>query len=302
MTKEQRHKDAKILTNKAELRYLENIQREYQEAYDTIRRELSEWAARYMGESGLNLADAQRYNRLDGLMKRLDGLLEKVKATDYAKHAEYAAGVYELNYMYEGYILETAYQVRLAYGKLNIEAVKESILNPLDKIAALEGKERLKNSVRRAITQGIVKGESVSRVAKTVMEGMNKNLASAERIVRTETVRATNAGNLDSMTFAANRGLPIKKKWLATLDSRTRDSHQGMDGEVRDVDKPFSNGLMFPGDPAGAASEVINCRCRMVEYIEDFDLPTASRVAKENGRYEVIENMTYEQWKASRTR
>lgn len=51
------------------------------------------------------------------------------------------------------------------------------------------------------------------------------------------------------------------KQWDAALDSRTRDSHARLDGEIRELDEKFSNGLMFPGDPSGRPEEVINCRC-----------------------------------------
>lgn len=51
------------------------------------------------------------------------------------------------------------------------------------------------------------------------------------------------------------------KQWDASLDARTRDSHARVDGEIRELDEKFSNGLMFPGDPNGAAAEVVNCRC-----------------------------------------
>ena len=42
-------------------------------------------------------------------------------------------------------------------------------------------------------------------------------------------------------------------------------SHQKVDGEIRELDEPFSNGLMFPGDPAGGAAEVVNCRCALLQ-------------------------------------
>jgi len=40
-----------------------------------------------------------------------------------------------------------------------------------------------------------------------------------------------------------------------------------MDGETRPFNEPYSNGLMYPGDPGGSAEEVINCRC-----VETYDL------------------------------
>ena len=51
------------------------------------------------------------------------------------------------------------------------------------------------------------------------------------------------------------------KQWDAAMDKRTRDSHARVDGEIRELDEKFSNGLRFPGDPLGSAAEVVNCRC-----------------------------------------
>lgn len=51
------------------------------------------------------------------------------------------------------------------------------------------------------------------------------------------------------------------KQWDATLDGKTRESHRRVDGEIRELDEKFSNGLMYPGDPSGGAAEVVNCRC-----------------------------------------
>ena len=38
-----------------------------------------------------------------------------------------------------------------------------------------------------------------------------------------------------------------------------------VDQEIRNIDEPFSNGLMFPCDPNGSASEVCNCRCALLQ-------------------------------------
>lgn len=65
----------------------------------------------------------------------------------------------------------------------------------------------------------------------------------------------------DAQYAAKAKGADIVKQWDAVLDGRTRDSHRRVDGEIRELDEKFSNGLMFPGDPSGSAAEVINCRC-----------------------------------------
>lgn len=60
---------------------------------------------------------------------------------------------------------------------------------------------------------------------------------------------------------AKSRVANVLKQWDATLDGRTRPSHARIDGEIRETDEEYSNGLMFPGDPSGPAEEVIFCRC-----------------------------------------
>lgn len=52
------------------------------------------------------------------------------------------------------------------------------------------------------------------------------------------------------------------KVWTTVGDERVRDSHNMCEeqGEVP-IDKPFHNGLQFPGDSNGGPEETANCRC-----------------------------------------
>ncbi|MDY0144045.1 MAG: phage minor head protein, partial [Bacteroidales bacterium] len=90
--------------------------------------------------------------------------------------------------------------------------------------------------------------------------------SSSKTIARTEVLSANNAGTVFGYKQS---GVVEKKEWLATPDGRTRDSHSDMNGEVVLVDKDFSNGLEFPGDPSGAPEEIINCRCTTIPVISD---------------------------------
>ncbi len=87
----------------------------------------------------------------------------------------------------------------------------------------------------------------------------------AVRIVRTEGHRIQCQAGMDACYKAQEKGCDVLKQWDATLDGNTRESHSQVDGEIRELDKPFSNGLMFPGDPSGGAAEVINCRCALLQ-------------------------------------
>ncbi len=97
--------------------------------------------------------------------------------------------------------------------------------------------------------------EGLIRRIQSAYGGIKKSRAGL--IARTEVHNATQYGTMQGYKQG---GLTIKI-WVSVLDGATRDSHAGVDGEERPIDRPFSNGLMFPGDPRGSAEEVINCRC-----------------------------------------
>lgn len=95
--------------------------------------------------------------------------------------------------------------------------------------------------------------------------------ARAEAILRTEMTRIYNLAHHNQQMATAQQMEGVRKRWMATGDARTRDSH--LVAHVRymkdpiPVDQPFQVGgaqLMYPGDPAGPPEETINCRCRSV--------------------------------------
>lgn len=120
------------------------------------------------------------------------------------------------------------------------------------------------------LLQSIQSGESPREMSKRMQEVINTNEASAMRLTRTMHTSAENHGRLDSYKNLAEQGVVQKKVWSATPDDRTRPSHIDIDGEEQDIDRPFSNGCMFPGDGKGPSEEVWNCRCAMGDHIIGF--------------------------------
>lgn len=114
-------------------------------------------------------------------------------------------------------------------------------------------------ALQGAVGAGESEGESVAEISqrlRAVYDGFDSQRAFL--IARTEVIGYSNAG---SRYAAKQTGLDLEKEWIATRDDKTRPSHEDMDGERRDIDEPYSNGLMFPGDPRGRAKEIIQCRC-----------------------------------------
>lgn len=123
----------------------------------------------------------------------------------------------------------------------------------------------LKKKITAQVSRGISTGMSFQQVAQQLAGYTNIGFNNAVRIARTEGHRVQVQSSMDACYKAQEKGADIVKMWDATLDARTRESHAAVDGEIRELDKPFSNGLMFPGDPSGRASEVINCRCALLQ-------------------------------------
>lgn len=127
---------------------------------------------------------------------------------------------------------------------------------------------------RLELNTGLAAGESIDDLAKRVRGVLAATDVRAKTIARTEVIGATNAGSLAQMQ-AAGDAAPVAKTWLATKDSRTRLSHRAADGQTVALDESFTVGgsrLRHPGDPAGAAEEVINCRCTLLyELADEFE-------------------------------
>ena len=152
-----------------------------------------------------------------------------------------------------------------------------------------------------------MQGSSIPGIANarmTAIPGME--LTSAVRAARTAMTGAQNAGRMDSYAAAQRMGIKLQKRWLATLDNRTRHEHRKLDGQVRDNEKPFEvdgEEIRFPGDPEAAGYLVYNCRCTLIAVVDGIDTSDAKRRAKDpaSGKDEIIGNMTYEQWAAAKS-
>lgn len=206
--------------------------------------------------------------------------------------------VYALNMNYGTYKIEMDSKINTSFTLYNHAAVERLIkenpqLLPSPKVDIPKDMRWNQQHINSAITQGILQGKSIPKIAKDLQNVTGMDERAAIRNARTAMTGAQNAGRLDSMKRAAARGVGLKKGWMATLDHVTRDSHVDLDGEVQELDKPFSNGLMYPGG-IGEPAEVYNCRCRLTheydKYKTDWSNPAIRNTEK-------LGNMSYQEWK-----
>ena len=117
----------------------------------------------------------------------------------------------------------------------------------------------------------------VADIGKQIREANKPTMTKARSVLiaRTETHSASNYSNHQ---VAKEVGIPMKKRWVATNDDRTRSHHSSISGTEVGMDEDFEivvNGIpykmAYAGDPRGGAVNTINCRC-VVMYVEPEDV------------------------------
>jgi len=130
-----------------------------------------------------------------------------------------------------------------------------------------QNRAQAKKTIRRVLDETIEEGlgayETATRIRKALeKEGELLNQWRALRIARTEVMSASNLG---AMEGARATGLAMNKFWIATYDSRTRDTHLVVEQQnpidFNDTFKVGNYEMRQPGDERAGAEEIINCRC-----------------------------------------
>lgn len=198
------------------------------------------------------------------LKGQVGGILDKLHSDHYGTIDKYLNGCYETGYI--GTMYDITGQGVPIIAQIDKAAVVRAVLTDSNiskglytHLAVDYGK--LKKSITQEISRGIASGMPYRDIARNINNVSGSGLSNAKRIVRTEGHRIQQTSTRDAQYVAKKRGADVLKQWDASLDGRTRPSHAQVDGEIRELDEAFSNGLMFPGDPNGSAAEVVNCRC-----------------------------------------
>lgn len=198
-----------------------------------------------------------------------------ILATQYANGG--LANIYALNHNYSAYRIEKAFKgadfkaysenaIRnLIMNKRNVTEFRTLKTNPL--------RDYLwnKKEIDKALASAIIQGKPIGELTNSFLGVMKRNRNSAMRNARTASTSAQNAGRLQSFMEAKAMGIHIKKEWIAIYDSRTRDSHRHLDGQIKEIEELFDNGLLFPADTNGAPKEVYNCRCTMGAVLPEYE-------------------------------
>jgi len=142
----------------------------------------------------------------------------------------------------------------------SVQSVREAIRKRTERLSKLIGDTTAKEvlAVIEASERAGLTVTETSRLVGRAVYGEEKVTTRSDAIARTESAGALSQGSWDQAKEMGD--LYRSKEWLAFNDAR--DSHRECMRQGRiAIDQPFSNNLMYPLDPGGSASEVINCRC-----------------------------------------
>ena len=146
---------------------------------------------------------------------------------------------------------------------INREAIKTIIEYPYagkmfsDRI--WDNKDALVKHIHQNLTVGIIRGDSVQKMARQLKKDLNVLYYQAERLVRTETNYAMNQGHKKGYE---DSGVVEKYEFLAAIDSRTSKLCKDQDGKVYKLKSAIVGKNYPPLHP--------NCRSTVIPVLEDW--------------------------------
>lgn len=275
-----RQKEVTRIRLNSERSVLKALEKSYVEALESIDARIKELMLSDDMQSKIYQLKYQK-----ALRKQVNDILRKLKYGSYKTIADYLKDCYESSFFQTLYDLQGQGVPLLI--PINQKMMTKAIQHDTKLSRKLYSKlgvdiTKLDKTIANEITQAIATGESYLAVANRINTQMKSGYYNSVRIARMEGHRIQNESAFDCMTEAKKNGADVVKQWDATLDSHTRPDHVELDGQIREIDEPFTiNGFeaMYPGD-FGVPEEDINCRCAILQ----------------RARWALDDEATYEKW------
>lgn len=238
--------------------------------------------------------------RLLSVGQEIQAILEGTNKIVTQTIAESTGNMAQNGYYSTFYGLEGEYGLNVPMSFLDEDYIKSVVNSPVDgktlSQRLYKNTNQLAKTTTQSLIQGAIDGKGYKYVAKRIEDLTEADYRRALRIARTEGGRASSISQQNAYDEAKNVGVKLKKRWVATFDENTRNSHRALDGQTVDSDKSFTSpvsGAMGQGPRLmGSPAEDINCRCTTIAVLEEY--PPGLRLDNETG--EMIKNMTYTEW------
>lgn len=256
---------------------LEEMRRHYEAALSRVNEKIEALAERD------DLPGIRQRRFQEELAEQIGGALDDLRGGAHATLEEYLVQSYEQGFAGALYSLQKQ-GVPLVFPIDQRAAARAASMTAGDvklskRVYADVGK--LQGQVIAEITRGFADAESATRIAgrisaETDIEaGIKRNVAlrasqafrRSMTIARTEKGRVRSQAGLEAMRKAKGAGADVVKQWDSTLDGRTRPDHVAADGQIRELEEPFSVGGCRGLAPhlMGRPEQDVNCRCTVLQ-------------------------------------
>ena len=257
---------------------LKQLEKQIKSVYTKAYQELKKEAADVLAKIEINpdmplskkMALMMKYDRLNNLSMQAEKTLSQANSMAQKMINDEMVNIYDINYNGDAN--------RLGFSLIDHTAIKKILKqeeNPFNMVTGLQDKVGIRNQMKGQLMTGLLKGESIPKIARRLKDVSEKSLKDSIRIARTETTRVQNSAKMDVGEQGKKLGFNMWKRWVATTDTRVREDHLAMNGVEVPQDEPFvlpdGSKMMFPADISMGAdvSQVVNCRCTMIEFIKE---------------------------------
>ena len=279
--------EAKKLLNARELKELQWNVMEYIEKGKTLN--ISDAWAKELE----NASARWHISRLEALQLQMQNQVEVLYGTEYDEFSKLMEDIYTEGYYHTAYEIQSGFNIGYDLMKLDTNRIKKVLSKPWAADGAnfssriWKQKAQLVNDLHTELTQAIVRGKNPHQVTQAIAKRFDVSMGQAGRLVSTEAAFFASASNRDCYKDLGVEQYEI----LATLDHRTSDVCQGLDGKVFKMSE-YEVGVTAPPFH-------VWCRTTTVPFFDDeFELGAERAARGADGRtYYVPADMKYPEWK-----
>ena len=235
------------------------------------------------------LSNKGAITRLQGLQANIDNAILKLYDKQQLTMYDMLKNGYEDGYYRGIFRIQSGIGIGTDFTAINERAIRQAVTADHGKgnfsSRLYKHSKTLSRDLQENITVGLIRGESVDKMAKRISRRLDVSMSNAKRLVRTETAYIHELAALESYKEA---GI-TKYRFLATLDNKTSEMCQELDRKEFPVDEATPGENLPPMHP--------NCRSTTEAVFEDEIESFRTARANDGSQYMVPRDMSYKEWK-----
>lgn len=233
------------------------------------------------------LSMKSRISRLEEMFYQCSKYINEVyESTNKRLQIAYSSTIKD-NYYQTIYDIHKAIGVGASFSYIDNDIIKEILAFPWSgrhySGRLWSNRTKLKNAMVEELTQMLIQGKGVKETSKALSKRLDADLKHCIRLIQTE-----HSYFMGESTAKAYNELGVEKyQFIATLDKRTSEICQSLDGKIFDL-KDRVVGV-------NASPLHVNCRSCEIPYIDNN---YSTRFARDNKgkRIEIDSSVTYKEW------